>query len=265
MGVSAFRQYVRRCMVAMLIGLLLRPAIAPTAVYAATAIDCQDGGLTATNYWKGHESQLTTAAGASAVVPAMTLSLCNPSPVYEVDGSFYFSNVTPGNGGANDIIQVGFGSNRCPTCVSGTRYVAAYGRWHTTPGCYAMSDKVPTADDYGAYVSAQHDFKVYHIANQWRFYVDLTLIRSIGESAICWSPTKVSWFGETWDSGDQIGGTAASKMQVNQTNYATAEGGSFYLTSWNPSVGCNLGGSLPAAYQCDIYSSSSLRIWTNDR
>jgi hypothetical protein len=260
--------HLRRALVnssaVLMVGFLVRALVAPGVVFAATAINCQEGPA-AVNHWRGEGGDLATAAGASGTVPAATLALCNPGLV-EVDGAFYFSNVTPTNGGFNDIVQVGFGANRCPACASGTRYVTGYGRTHTTPGCGSLGDKSPTADNTGAYVAAQHDFKVYHTANQWRFYVDNTLIRSIGEASICWTPKSVSWFGETWDSGDQMGGTAASKMSVNSMNYATAEGGQFFLTTFNPNLACNYAPNQPpAAYQCDITAATSLKIWTNNR
>ena len=63
-----------------------------------------------------------------------------------------------------------------------------------------------------------------------------------------------------------MGGTAAAKMQINLMNYAIAENGGFQFTSFNSNLACNYAPlQPPAAYQCDIVDTTSLRIWTNAR
>lgn len=115
-------------------------------------------------------------------------------------------------------------------------------------------------------MSAQHDFKVYHQSNEWKFFVGSTQVYSIAESSICWSPIQSSWFGETWDAGDQMGGSAASHMHVTLMNYATTENGGFFWTNFNAANACNYAaGQAPAAYQCDIVDTRSVDIWTLNR
>lgn len=117
----------------------------------------------------------------------------------------------------------------------------------------------------GTYDNAQHDYKVYHTANVWKLLVDSTLKSSVGEASICWSPAKSSWFGETWDQGDQLGGTAASHLPVTLMNYATAEDGGFFWTNLTPGPVCNYNNAPPAAYQCSITSAKSIDLWTANR
>lgn len=154
------------------------------------------------------------------------------------------------------------GNCRAPNCVGGMRYYSGWGRTDTTPGCSGYSSRAPVVTDEGAYVSAAHDFKVYHQANEWRFFVDLTKVGWVGEASICWTPKLSAWFSETWDFGDQIGGTPGNKFSVTSTNYANAENGVFLWTNSNPANACNYGGA-GAPFFCDITGARSYDTWTD--
>lgn len=116
--------------------------------------------------------------------------------------------------------------------------------------------------DEGAYASAAHDFKVYHRANEWRFFVDTTKVGWVGEASICWTPKLAVWFSETWDFGDQIGGTVANKFGVTSTYYANTEGGGFFWTNFNAANACNYGGA-GAPFFCDVTGTRSYDTWTD--
>lgn len=237
----------------------------PVTTFAAGTADCSEGPLTV-NHWRGEFVAGGAKHGTSGTVPGRTLQMCtNPNPVLEFDGSFYFSNVEPTNGSFRDIVQIGFGQGRSPSLVGGMHFVSGWGRSTSTPGCAGFSNQDPLAVQRGVYDNKQHDYKVYHQNDMWRLLVDSVQKAGVPEGSICWSPGRSSWFGETWDRGDQMGGTAGSHLPVTLMNYANAENGGFYWTSLTVGQSCNYDNNPPAAYRCSITTSKSIDIWTADR
>jgi hypothetical protein len=251
--------------VVFMIGWLVYRLATPATSLAAATATCSEGPL-AVNHWRGEALSAGQKHGTSGTVPGRILNMCtSPNPVLEIDGTFYFSNVEPASGSFRDIVQIGFGQGRSPTLSGGMHYVYAYGVSTSTPGCGSFQDRDPLTQQVGTYVVAQHDFKVYHQTNFWRLFVDSTQKVAIGEGNICWTPGKSSWFGETWDAGDQLGGTSTVKLPVTLMNYANAENGGFFWTNFNAAQACNYNTDPPAAYQCDITSTRSIDLWTNNR
>lgn len=103
---------------------------------------------------------------------------------------------------------------------------------------------------------------VKHSANYWRFIIDGDQVDSVSEPAVCWMPRSSVWFGESWDYGDQIGGTSSSRYFVTATQYMTIEGGGWNNTSFNSSASCNYAPTSPPFY-CDIININRFEIWTN--
>ena len=260
------RRIMRPAIALVVAAILIHPYLDPTRALAIGTQNCQEGPGKV-NHWRGNGLTAGQKHGVSGTVRAFTFQLCTgPGFPVEIDGSFYFSNLIPAGGGVNDIIQVGFGQARVPTLGGGMQYIVGYGRTHTTPGCSGAQDKAPLALSKGTYVFAQHDYKVYHQNNLWRYFVDNTQVYSTTEAAICWTPATALWFDETWDAGDQLGGTQAVHLTVQTTNYANAENGGFFLTNFNAAQACNWqNGVAPAAYQCDIIDTDAITMWTKDR
>jgi len=233
-------------------------------VAAAGTANCSEGPG-AVNHWRGEAVGGGQKHGTSGTVPARTLQMCSNPGLIEVDGSFYFSNVEPNSGSFRDIVQIGFGQGRAPTISGGMQFFTGWGRSSTTAGCSGFSNVDPFATGAGSYDNAQHDYKVYHQSNVWKLLVGPTLKKSISESSICWTPGRSTWFAETWDSGDQIGGTAASHLPVTSMNYANAEDGGFLWTSLTAGQACNYSNAAPAVYQCNIPGATQIGLWTQDR
>lgn len=236
----------------------------PSATLAAATADCSEGPL-AVNHWRGQAVGGGAKHGTSGTVPGRTLKMCTNPGAVEIDGSWYFSNVEPASGSFRDIVQIGFGQGRSPTLSGGMHFVSGWGRSTSTAGCSGLSNVDPLTKQRGSYDSAQHDYKVYHQNNVWKLLVDSTQKASVGEDSICWSPARSTWFGETWDKGDRIGGTAANPLPVTLMNYATSENGGFFWTSLTAGQVCNISNDPPAAYQCETVSSKSIEIWTESR
>jgi hypothetical protein len=233
----------------------------PAVALGAGTANCSEGA--ATNRWRGVSVQdANQKHGVSGTAESHILAQCNNPGLIEFSGSFIFSNIVPAGGGFNDIVQIGMGNCRAPNCPGGMRYYSGWGRTSTTPNCGTFSNRAPTATDEGAYVAAAHDFKVYHQNNSWRFFVGLAEVGSVGEASICWTPKVAVWFGESWDFGDQIGGTLADKMSVTSMNTANVENGGFTFTNLNAANACNYGGA-GAPFFCDITGARSYDTWSN--
>ena len=231
-------------------------------VRGADAINCTSEG--GNSRWSGH-SLAGAYHGSAGVADGQDLHQCaNPSLV-EVNGTFYFTNIEKG-GVDYDIVQVGMGKCREPGtyCHSSMFYARGWGRRGTTSGsCAGFSDVLPTMVDTSlAWNGAARTYKVYHQNNAWRMLVDSNQVYSVGEASICWSPGLASWFGESWDIGDAIGGTAADHLRITTLNTASAENGNFTLTGLNPSAVCNYG-IVSGPFFCDIINATTIDVWTN--
>jgi hypothetical protein len=236
-------------------------ALAPT-VWAAETANCSELG--ATNRWQGHQASTTTGQrhGAQAIFEDWSLVQCTNPGLVEASGSFVFANVVPTDGTSLDIIQIGAGNCRAPNCPGGMQYYAANGLSHHTPGCSTFQDTAPILRGWGAWSPGNHIYRVEHSTNFWRVFVDQTQKASLAEGSLCWTPRSSVWFGESWDYGDQIGGTPTDRLSITQASYMTSEGSAWVATSFNASAGCSYAGSS-GIFNCDVTGTRSLDIWTD--
>lgn len=92
----------------------------PGSTLAAGTANCSEGGQV--SRWRGQSlTDSGTKHGTSGTAEAYTLAQCTNPGLIEISGSFYFSNVTPNNGGFSDIVQIGMGNCRAANCVGGMR------------------------------------------------------------------------------------------------------------------------------------------------
>lgn len=236
-------------------------AMAPVTVAGGTA-NCSEGGPQ--NRWQGQQASVVNGQrhGAQAIFEGQVLVQCTNPGLAEISSSFVFSNVVPIDGGFNDIVQIGAGNCRAPNCPGGMQYYTGWGRSRSTPGCAAFSDVLPLATGVGAWGGGDRVYKVQHVANVWQLLVDNTQKGSVPEAGICWMPRSSVWFGESWDFGDQIGGTLGNKLAVTSASYTVVENGGFVATSFNAANPCNFAASS-FPFNCKVTGLRSLDIWTN--
>lgn len=241
--------------------LLSYEAMFAPLVAAADAQNCtSESGV---NRWSGH-SLSGAYHGNSGTAEGQDLHQCNNPGFIEINGTFYFTNIEHG-GVFNDIVQVGMAKCREPgfNCSSSMFYARGWGRDHTTSGCSGFSDVAPTMTPVSlSWNGAARDYKVYHLTNRWRMYVGNNEVYSVAESSICWSPGLASWFGESWDIGDAIGGSAGDHLRISSTNTSSCEGCGFVFTGFNAAAACNYG-IVSGPFFCDIVNGTTLDIWTN--
>lgn len=78
--------------------------------------------------------------------------------------------------------------------------------------------------------------------------------------SICWTPTRAVWFGESWDSGDAIGGSAGNHVKLTSAHYEATVGGTWSSPSFNPGANCPLI-TLPK-YKCVAQNGQAIDFWT---
>lgn len=234
--------------------------VAPVA--AVDAQNCADADYH--NRWSGH-GIAGAFHGNSGTADGQDLKQClNPVVPIEKNGTFYFTNVERG-GTFNDIVQVGMAKCRQPgtTCGSSMFYARGWGRTSSTPGCSGKTDVFPTMTPVSlSWNGAARDYKVYHQNNAWRMFIGTNEVYNVAESEICWTPGVASWFGESWDIGDAIGGSVGDHLRVTSTNTTAAENGGFTFTGFNAAAACSYG-IVSGPFFCDIINGTTLDVWTD--
>jgi hypothetical protein len=238
------------------------PWVGLSQTYAAGTASCSDGGLT--NRWLGQKSSTTNQRhGAKAAFEAQTMQLCTNPGLVEISGSLVWADVGPTDGHFNDILQMGAGKQTCPFCPTGMHYYIGMGLDHRTPGCSNFQDASPIIQDVGSWVNSAHYYSVKHVSNVWRFFVDSTQKWvDLAESAVCWTPRQSFWMGETFDFGDQIGGTLANKYSITSAAYMTSEGSNWTAANFDAASPCNYAASN-GPFVCDVTGSQTFNIWTD--
>jgi hypothetical protein len=255
---------LRSLLVAIAIVTLLVPQTATTA-FANHQANCSEGGEI--NRWSGHR-KAGYLHGASARLDGQSLDMClNPTPVIEISASFAFSNIE--GPGFNDIVQIGLGRCRFPMladCTWSMEVYTGWGRTSSSPGCSGMSDVLPIATRVADHDFSTHTYKIQHASNQWHFYRETTQYLAIPESAICWSQDEATWFNESFDLGDALGGVSAEKYRISSTKYAVSEGGTFQATNFNANNSCAIGPGWPDVngppFFCDLTGTDNFDVWT---
>lgn len=201
-----------------------------------------------------------------------------------ISGSFQWASVGDSTA-AVDIVQVGYG--HClfisgpsdPDCLGNFYYYWAWG------GCGVGSkNNGPTPIRIGAALTNPPANKDYYVIREnvggvyyYDGYVGGVLLQGLGAdgtnivarvpaSSICWdsdSPKReVSWFGETFDTGDAIGGwdinLVRKHLDYTSMRYSVNTG---WLT---PPLVSNCNG-IPSAYSCTVVTADHLYIDTVDR
>lgn len=234
--------------------------LAPSAFAIGTA-NCSE--LNIHNRWQGQQSAGNIRQGASATFENYSLWQCSqPGFPIEISGSTVWTNIVPTDGSSWDIIQIGAGNCRGPACSAGMHYYYATGLSNSTPGCSGFQSSPPVSFEVGTWTAAAHQYRIEHVNNQWKFWVDTSNKAVLAEAALCWTPRSSVWFGESFDYGDQIGGTLTNKLSITNAAYMTTENGAWFATAFNAANPCNYQASFDV-FHCDVTGARSFDIWTD--
>jgi hypothetical protein len=243
-------------------------AALPSPTFAANYLDCSEGGFP-TNRHQGQERHTANnnKHGIRATIENDFLNQCSDPDLVEYSGNFIFVNVVPHGQGAYNIIQIGVGNCRGAGsgCATGMQYYYAWGRDDSAPGCSAYDDVWPTVSRIGGWTSGEHTLAIRHDNNWYEYRIDGVVQYKTTEANICWTPDRAVWFGESWDWGDAIGGTAGDPFAFTDMAYQNTENGPFYDTSFSPTAYCNWIDNNGNPYDCGISGAQTVNIWTTSR
>jgi hypothetical protein len=200
-----------------------------------------------------------TKSGVRGTLEGQGLNQCTgPGFPVEISGSFAWVNYQ----GTNewDIVQIGIGRCRKPfasACDSNMQVIWAYGRDSNTPGCQLAQSRGPEPEPVQSWNGASHQFAVTSSGSTFRLFMDGSQKQ---QATICWTYKSMTWFAESWDAGDALGGTSSNHFRVSAMATQSLTTGTWSNTSFDPLSTCNLTAGIP--YHCDIVSSNSFDTWT---
>lgn len=204
--------------------------------------------------------------GAEATFPGLSLLKCTTINATTISGSFAFANVEgPATGSGYNIVQIGYGTCRRPLsveCDGVTRWFWAWGRDSVGPSC---GNKLPLPENVGVWDGTTSTYRVSHVGSTWRGYVDGVQKASIPDTYLScsWSAQYATWFSESWNYGDALGGTQTNKFGITNMKYQNVAGGSWVAVSANASGPCRIDTSETPPFYCDVIGTDDLQTWTN--
>ena len=229
----------------------------PTSVAAvAPNTTCYGDG---SNFFDGGPISTTTAfpgaAGAEAAINTVSPLLCSTSTGIKGSGTWVaVGNATDPEGWS--IYQVGI-----LKCVGGggvcdgvNRLFYAWGRQYGVGGC-TLASHAPVATSLGTAPTGTHTYTVIKTNTVVQFQLDGSTQTTIGASNICWPATGVRYSGETFDRGDQMGGTVGVHQQISNAIYYKS--GLWHSPSF---TGCT---SDLVVYVCSRVNGQRVDIWTD--
>lgn len=246
---------------ASLLAVALIMPTASTANASQTGL-CQDDPIV--TRFSGDFGTAGTEQGIRGFFDSQSILVCTGTgnPAIDDRGTSMWVVVSgPAVGGIN-LIQ--YGIARCnglgPSYCDGTlRQLFAWGRDNAAPGCSGLADVLPTGSSTGTppVSGVDHRYTITH-EGAWFAYYDSMLEGSVLNSSICWTPDDLKVFGESKDSGDGIGGSAANHFDVSGIQVQSSFGGAWQNANFGAS--CAYG---DANRRCTVPSSNTLSIWTD--
>lgn len=163
--------------------------------------------------------------GAQALISSESPLLCTGSD--PTHGSFTWVGVEIASSG-NAIVQIGVGkchdSANPSMCNDTYRIFYAWGRQAGQGTCTTTRAAVPS--NLGLAPSGSHTYTVVRTSAKVSFQVDGAELTSIFISNVsCWAGNTAAYVAETWDRGDQAGGTVGVHQRVSSALYEATVGG----------------------------------------
>lgn len=230
---------------------------------AAVAPNSTCGGLTP-NFFAGYDNAAAGAAGAESTFETVNPLLCTGPDSGGQHGSSTWVAVTGPAGYSLSIYQVG--TIKCVdptnpnTCDGAFRTFTAWGRDHGAPGCAQtqLLSRAPVPVKEGNVPATSAKYTVVKSAATVQFKVNGTTVESIAASEICWIAAGPSYYGEVFDSGDQLGGTVGDTLRFTNALYEPSVGGAWSSPGFT--APCS---TQDAPYNCRRLAGNSIEIWTD--
>ncbi len=245
---------------------ILAPA---SPVAAATAIQCQGGP----SHFAGFEKKAAIGTAVTDVRIALdkqVVPLCL-NPGLAASASSWWDMITQGPSSANDYIQYGFWT--CQTwCNFGWPGGGTNGEVHEFLE-YNNGNLIdgPHRVDLGNIANGHYQMEIRYVGGLsprfefWRGSLRAT-VNDNGWRDWSLSGAKFAVYSETWDLGDQNGGTSANKVEMDRAGW----GLDFQPLTNTGMDACQKTPDNPNGwYNCTRYTfnvaNDSVRTWTSDR
>lgn len=242
----------------------------PTPVQAVTNIQCQGGPSHFSGFQKlaGAVQQLTAAR---ATLDRQIAPLCNnPGAVPAPSASSWWIMITKGAAANNDYIQYGFWNCQA-WCNGGWPGGETGGQQHEFYERNNCNWDGLWRVDLGNVANGAYTMRMFHIAGaspKWQFTRDGVLRAEHADNFRDWSLDGATFevHSESWDIGDQNGGSPANNVWMTKTGWGLNHAGingvgldACFVAPDNPNNW----------YHCTRFTTNvandSVRTWTSDR
>jgi hypothetical protein len=253
----------RRRLASTLVGVLLTLGFVVAVPDAALGDTHPVNGPCNTTYQNTQAGAILThaATGGEIKIETWNPSLCNTVDSPALNGAFSWVGVQVG-GSASSIVQIGVGKCRYsayPMCDGGYHVFYAWGRDAGVGSCTSTSAAIPHS--LGSVPSGSHTYTVFRTGSTVTFQLDGSTIESISASNVsCWNGNSVSYGGEVWDHGDQMGGSFGDHQSFTAAIYQATAGGIWVSPNFSS---CNILNNDPSIYACSRVSGNAIDIWTD--
>lgn len=160
-----------------------------------------------------------------------------------------------------EIVQVGLGKCKSPQaqnsgCDGTLNILRAWGR-NVATGC--GNTVVPWVVKIGEAATGLNTYNVSKGGTTWSFKYNGVVLDAVPTADTCWPTAKASWFGESYDRGDAIGGDAANHQRLTNALYLS-------VGQWlSPSFAggdCPDQSGEPPDYRCLRINGQAIDFWT---
>jgi hypothetical protein len=256
-------QQVLRSVTAVVIAFILSMTNTAYVVAGSNTAPCQGSYTNRHSGW----SDTGPRQGARALFPAQSLSLCTTIEPWTIAGSFAFVNIEgPNSGSGYNIVQIGVGRCRRPLSSDCDGQMRWYWAWGRDSAGYPCGNVLPMPVSVGLWDGTASYYMVTHSGSYWRGYVDGVEKANVPDwfLSCSWSPARATWFTETWNYGDSLGGSATNKFELRHMQYQATKGGAWTFVNADPSSPCSFvpPKETPPFYY-DVYASDEVQTWTD--
>lgn len=255
--------------VAIALALVATMATSASPVSAATNIQCQGGPSHFSGFEKQSAANIALTA-ARATLDKQGAPLCLNPGIATTSASSWWIMITQGPASANDFIQYGFWN--CQTwCNFGWPGGETGGQQHEyyerNNGNWDGNWRI----DLGNPAAGAYTMRMFHqggASPHWDFTRDGVLKAQHPDTFRDWSlfGAKFAVYSETWDKGDQNGGSAGNTVRMTKTGWGLNHAG---INNVGMNA-CVIAPNNPNGwYQCVRFATNiandSVRTWTVDR
>jgi hypothetical protein len=208
------------------------------------------------NYFAGMGPNFAGAAGAEAKIENIAPLLCIGGSDLQHGSSSW---VAIEGATSNRIFQVGMikcVDNLNPTNCDGALHT--FWAWGREAECGGSQARAPVPVKIGVVPAGSPRYTVFKSSTTVFFQVNGTTMETISSSSVCWARVGPGYRAETFDRGDQAGGTVGNHQTFSSAHVEFSVGGVWGSPSFTT---CEFTGI--ASYNCSRTNGQQFDIWTD--